>query len=314
MAKNKYGKSRYDIIAWLVLFALWGVYAYFTFIAPNREALARYHIDAFQLNFLKFTIAVPVLIIWSAMLYSCLKLYDYSQTILKSEDGQAFRLITQGIFFMLVSNVATTYISLLVQFSQNDQALVKSLRISSNYIGVFLALLSFFLLWKGSKKLISMVHAEKKVKQHGKFIWFSVLLLSLPYIYFVLQNPVRSVSNVVGVNSTYNLPDLLIFITIVAPYILTWLLGIYSIVNMSIFREETNGIIYKNVLGKFYKGFLTVIIFVISLQYLTQFSTFFANANLSIILVLVYAILVIDAVGLVLVAEGARQLTKIETI
>lgn len=314
MAQNKNIKSSHNLSTWVFLFALWGIYAYFSFTAPSQQALTRYNIDAFQLSLIKLTVALPVFIIWSAMLYSFLKLYDYSQTIIKSEDGQAFRLITQGILFMLVSNIATTYISLFIQYSQNDQALVKNLRIFSNYVGVVLALLSFYLLWQGSKKLISVVHAEKKVKKQGKFIWFSILLLSLPYVYFVMQNPVRNVSNVTGVNSTYNLPDLLIFTTIVAPYILTWLLGMYSIVNMSVFKEETKGIIYKSVLGKFYKGFLTVIIFVISLQYLTQFSTFLSQANLSIILAIVYVILFVDAVGLVLVAQGAKQLAKIESV
>lgn len=317
MIQNKNTKSRFpatDKFAWVGLLIIWGIYSYFTFKTPSQQAVTKYHLDTFQLSLLRSSIVIPVLFIWSALLYSCLKLYGYSQTIIKSEDGQGFRLITKGIFFMLVSSVTTSFVSLLIQFSQTEISLVKNLRILSNYISVFFALLSFYLIWQGSKKFISMIHAEKIAKKQRKLVLFSVFLLSLPYVYFVLQNPVRSMSASPDINSTYNLPDVIIFTTIVAPYILTWLLGIYSVVNMSIFKDETDGIIYKKVLDKFYKGFLTVIILVISLQYLTQFSSLLSQASLSVILVIIYLILLVNAAGLVLVAEGTKQLNKIETI
>lgn len=301
-------------LSWAVLLIIWAAYSYFSFQTPSQQAMVKYQLDAFQIGLLRVSIILPVLLIWSALLYSCLRLTDYFQAIIKSDDGKGFRLVTAGLFSMLVSSVATSYISLFIQFSQNNHELVKSLRILSNYTGVFFALLSFFLIWRGSKKLVTMINADNKVKKQGKIIWFSVLLLAFPYIYFVLQNPIRSVSSVPGINSTYNLPDVLIFTTIVAPYILTWLLGIYSVVNMSVFKEETEGIIYKNVFDKFYKGFLTVILLAISLQYLTQFSVFLSNTALSILLSIIYLILFVNIIGLVLVAEGAKQLIKIETI
>ncbi len=313
MAQNKSTDGARGVIAWIGLGIIWGIYSYLTFQTPSQQATTRYNLDVVQLNLLKLTVIIPVLIIWSAILYSCLKLHSYSQIIIHSEDGRAFRLIAQGVFFMLVSSISSSYISLFIQFSQNNPGLVVNLRILNNYVVVFLALSSFYLIWKGSRKLITIANAEKKIKKQAKFIWFSVFMLSFPYVYFVLQNPVRNVSDMAGINSTYNLPDVLILATIVAPYILTWLLGIYSVVNMSIFKEETKGIIYKNVLGKFYRGFLTVIVLVISMQYLTQFSTFLSQANLSIILIIVYIILFVNALGLMMVANGARQLTKIET-
>lgn len=303
-----------DNLSWVLLLGIWGIYSYFSFHTPSQQAMIKYQLDAFQIGLLRVSIILPVLLIWSALLYSCLMLYDYFQSIVKSEDGKGFRLVTAGIFSMLISSVLTSYVSLFIQFSQNNQELVKALRIVSNYTGVFFALLSFFLIWKGSKRLVRMINAEKKVQKQGKFIWFSVLLLSFPYVYFVFQNPIRSFSSIPGVSATYNLPDFLIFTTIVVPYILTWALGIYSVVNMSTFKEQTEGIIYKNVFDKFYKGFLTVILLAIALQYLTQFSAFLASSALSVLLLIIYLILFVNIIGFVLVAEGARQLRRIETV
>lgn len=317
MVLSKNTRALYDLkdnLSWVLLLGIWGIYSYFSFQTPSQQAMIKYQLDAFQIGLLRVSIILPVLLIWSALLYSCLRLYEYFQSIIKSEDGKGFRLVTGGIFSMLLSSVLTSYISLFTQFSQNNQALVGILRIVSNYTGVFFAFLSFFLIWKGSKKLVTMINAEKKVQKQGKFIWFSVLLLSFPYIYFVLQNPIRSFSAIPGVSATYNLPDVLIFTTIVVPYILTWLMGIYSVVNMSIFKDETDGIIYKNVFDKFYKGFLTVIILAISLQYLTQFSAFLASSALSVLLLIIYLILFVNIIGFVLVAEGAKQLRRIETV
>ncbi|HSW47813.1 MAG TPA: hypothetical protein VLG67_01920 [Candidatus Saccharimonadales bacterium] len=303
-----------DKSAWILLFLTWVVYAYFTFQTPAQQAMTRYKIDAFQISLLRWSVVIPVLFIWSAILYSYLKLKDYSLTIIKSKDGQGFRFISYGVLFMLISSAVSSFITLAVQFLVKDQIVTNNLRILNNYILVVFSLLSFYLIWKGSKEFLELVNAEKKAKKQNPIVLFVIALLSFPYIYFVLQNPIRSMSGLPDVPSTYNLPDILIFSTIVLPYIISWSFGIFSIVNMSVFKDETKGIIYKTVLSKFYKGFLTVIILVISLQYLTQFSTFFTQASLSTLLVIIYIILLVDAAGLVYVAQGAKQLNRIETV
>ena len=141
----------------------------------------------------------------------------------------------------------------------------------------------------------------------------TIILLSIPYIYLVLQNPLRSQSVSPGLTSTYNLPDVLIFSTIVLPYIISWLLGLLALTNMTVFGKETKGIFYKNALKIFYNGFWIIIILAIALQYLTQFSLFFSNATLSIILFIIYLILLADIVGFISMALGANRLSKIET-
>lgn len=263
---------------------------------------------------LRISVVVPMLFIWSAILYSFLKLHDYSQKIIKSKDGVGFRFISNGIFFILLSSIVSSYLSLYIQFVPGNQIFLRDLRILNNYIQVVFSLLSFYLIWKGSKKFVDMVNAGKKVNKQRPYVIFSLVLISLPYIYFVFQNSVRSFSSSPDVISTYNLPDILIFPTIVLPYIISWWFGIMSVVNMSAFKEETKGVIYKSVLDKFYKGFLTVILLFISLQYFTQFSAFFTNAGLSLILVIIYVILLIDAVGFIFVARGTKSLNKLEIV
>ena len=302
-----------DRYIWIGLLVIWVLYSYLTFQTPSGQAITKYQISLYQINLLKFSIIVPVSFIWSAILYSSLKLYRYSQAIITSIDGQGFRLIAHGVFFFLVVSIISSFISLGAQFYPNNPELTKNVSILNNYVMVAFSFVSFYLIWLGSKKLIAMIHAEKKAKKQSITMWVTVILLSIPYIYFVLQNPLRSQSANPTLPSTYNLPDVLIFSTIVLPYILSWLMGLLALTNMSVFGKETKGIFYKNALRKFYNGFWIIIILAISLQYLTQFSLFFSNATLSIILFIIYLILLVDIAGFIFMAIGANQLSKIET-
>lgn len=302
-----------NLYVWLGLLIIWAGYSYLTFQTPSGQAITKYQISLYQITLLKFSIIVPVSFIWAAILYSSLKLYSYSETIITSVDGQGFRLIAHGIFFFLIASIVSSFISLAAQFYPNNLELVKNVTILNNYVMVAFSFVSFYFIWLGSKKLIKMINAEKKAKKQSITIWVTVIILSIPYIYLVLQNPLRSVSTNPHINSTYNLPDILIFSTIVLPYILCWLLGLLALINMSVFGRETKGIFYKNALKKFYNGFWIIIILAIALQYLTQFSLFFSNATLSIILFIIYIILLVDIVGFIFMAIGANNLSKIET-
>lgn len=301
-----------DKFAWVILLLLWGVYSYLSFQTPSEQATMKYNLSLYQLSLLRFSIIIPVLFIWSAILYSSLKLYTYSQAIINNDDGKGFRLIAHGVFVFLVSSVVSSFVSLWRQFNPKDVDLINTLSILNNYLMVFFSLVSFYLIWQGSKKFLEMVHAEKKAKKQSRIVWAAVIALSIPYIYFVLQNPLRSASSIPDVNSTYNLPDFLIFSTIVLPYILGWLLGLLAVMNMAIFGKETKGIFYKKALHKFHQGFWIIIVLAIALQYLTQFTLFFSQATIAIILLIIYVILIVDTAGFVFMAYGARQLAKIE--
>ncbi|HSX09007.1 MAG TPA: hypothetical protein VLF93_02555 [Candidatus Saccharimonadales bacterium] len=302
-----------DRYVWIGLLVIWVLYSYLTFQTPSGQAITKYQISLYQITLLKFSIIVPVSFIWAAILYCSLKLYRYSQTIITSVDGQGFRSIAHGVFFFLIASILSSFISLGAQFYPNYPELVKNVSILNNYVMVAFSFVSFYFIWLGSKKLVTMINAEKKAKKLGVAMWFTVILLSLPYIYLVLHTPLRSMSTNPNLQSTYNLPDVLIFSTIVLPYILSWLLGLLALTNMSVFGKETKGIFYKNALKKFYKGFWIIIILAISLQYLTQFSLFFSNATLSIILFIIYLILLVDIAGFIFMAIGANRLSKIET-
>lgn len=303
-----------DKFAWIILLFIWGLYAYLSFQTPSGQALMKYHLSLYQLSLLRFSIILPVLFIWSAILYGSLKLYVYSQTIITNKDGKGFRFIAHGVFLFLLSSVVSSYVSLWRQFHPKDLEFIKNLSIFNNYLMVFFALVSFSLIWLGSKKFLEMVHVGKKAKQQSIIVWAAIIALSIPYIYFVTQNPLRSTSSIQDVSSTYNLPDFLIFSTIVTPYIISWLLGLLAVMNMAIFSQETKGIFYKKALNKFNKGFWMIIILAIALQYLTQFTLFFSQATIAIILLIIYVILLVDGVGFVFMAYGAKQLAKIESV
>src|ERR1700722_6026709 len=101
-----------DRYAWIGLFIIWVIYSYLIFQTPSGMAITKYQISLYQITLLKFSIIVPVSFIWAAILYSSLKLYQYSQAIITSADGQGFRSIAHGVFFFLVASIISSFVSL----------------------------------------------------------------------------------------------------------------------------------------------------------------------------------------------------------
>src|SRR3984957_6109423 len=101
-----------DRYIWICLLVIWILYSYLTFQTPSGMAITKYQISLYQITLLKFSIIVPVSFIWAAILYSSLKLYQYSQAIITSADGQGFRSIAHGVFFFLVASIISSFVSL----------------------------------------------------------------------------------------------------------------------------------------------------------------------------------------------------------
>ena len=112
----------------------------------------------------------------------------------------------------------------------------------------------------------------------------------------------------------YRLPLWLILLTIIIPYLYSWMMGLFAVFEISQYRRVVRGVIYKDGLRLIATGTTCAIIASVALQYLTSSSPYLRLINLNSRLVISYVILITFAIGFILIAIGASKLKKIEEV
>ncbi len=300
------------------LFVVWVIYVVLTFMAPADEAIVRYGLTYAQLNLIRATFLIPYLFIWLMAGYAFNRFYAYSKMIKDSPESQSFKRITEGVLLLMLVIIVPPLISLLSAYNPGDMQTEKLVRIFSNYITIIFYLGSFWQLRQGSKHLMeifaSKTQDQKDLFSHRKYVFLFMILLSAGYVYMIFYNQFRTNSADPLIRSTYFLPDPLILLTIVVPYILIWLWGILAIVNLKKHAKNVEGIVYKKAFSNTANGLVAIIGLSISLQFLSQMASFIGKARISVILGIIYILLLVIAIGYFFIARGVRALTAIEEI
>ena len=296
---------------------LWLVQLYISLTTSISDTTKRYNISEMELRLLQALFSLPSLLALLALAFAVLSFYRYSQQIAGSDDGKAFRFIAYGLGVSLASMCVSPFIShakSIAMSAHNQTATVGSLVILTNCLGVVVALLVYWFLWQSSQALLAIVKKRLSLKAIIGGALLPVVAIGVPYIYLIFSNPERMVSADPTIAPTYALPDPLIILAVALPYMLSWFLGLLAILGIYKFMQETRGVIYKRLFKNFAIGITIITLFTILAQFLGQFSDYWSHTSANAILSIV-AVLVIILVGAyVLVANGARQLGKIEEV
>jgi hypothetical protein len=291
----------------------WAIYAVLTFQTPANQAIGRYGLTYSQFSVIRVTFLVPYLFIWLTAGYAVARFHKYAQLLKGEPEGPSFGQITEGLLLLLMALIVPAFINLWAAFDPGDPDTQKLFTIFRNYINIILYLASFWLLYQGSKTIKAAIGTSQRANSSlRKYVHWFVGILGVAYIYSIYHNEFRTMSQDPQINSTYHLPDALILLTIVAPYILIWLWGLVSIVNYKEFSKNVEGVVYKKAFSNTSNGLVFIISLSISLQFLSQLPGFFGHSSLSIILGIVYLILLLMALGYYFIARGVRALTAIE--
>lgn len=277
-------------------------------VAPGFHNLSH-----LQITIIRLTIAVPVLMVWLAAFLGAVGFKSYADIIRKSPDGKALTEVSNGLLLLALSIVVTTLVGAFRQI-MTENGYARPFAISSNYIILSFTLLAFYKLYRGSE-LLKYLHPIKKIPASLKSSAIIIMLaLYSLYVYSALHNPYRnSTPDPAHYRSNY-LPDWLITTTIILPYIVSWTLGIIAAYNLWNYQKHTNGTIYKAALTNLVTGLLGVTFFSIFLQILTTALISLQNTSLGRLLLLVYIIILLYAVGFLYIAKGAKKLARIEEV
>ena len=301
----------------IVLFSLLSLlYLLQIFAIPaDARSLNRYNLSGTEAKLIALSFAIPYIVIWFTALYGYIKLKGYSLSIIGNQEGKAFSMIANGLlvlaFWMPISTILT---NLGTWISQRDPSLKPETTIISNYVTLGFTLLAFVLIYRGAQKLKPILKKYGTKIDYQSFFPELFVMASALFIYLTFTNDARTAPTENVPLATYYLPDALILITIVLPYIAVWYLGMNAARLIQIYRLRISGTLYKNALQNLARGVICVIISLISIRYLASMTSVFSDATLKFILLLVYALLIVIAIGYIFIAVGARRLKKIEEV
>ena len=282
-------------------------------VAPDKAALAKYHLSSGQAKLIGLTFALPYLAIWFIALLSYLRLNTYADLIKKSKDGLGFSILASGVMwlaFCLPLSVVFTNFTTHTYMVHPD--LISPMVRVANYFNLLVIAPGFILIYQGSSKLVALAKTRRRTPNTPlvlAYIAFAAL-----YTFSVLHDPVRLLPNKNTIAASYYQTDWLIISTLVIPRLILWFLGLMAIENLYLFRMNIKGSLYKIAIHWFAVGIGGVAASSIILRGLQSFTPQLSRLSLGLVLMLLYAILLILGTSYWTLSKGAKKLLFIEKL
>lgn len=277
---------------------------------PTQTVLQQYHLTRLSYDWLLASIFAILAIIWFTSLYGSLVFKSYSHLIRQSKDGGALNTVSNGLLVLAMAEPIGLFISSLnTVITAHHTGFLPRLTIINNYIGLFLMGVSMILIAIGGE----YIYRQAKYKAHwiANRIWIvCFIIISAAYSYFVVIQPIHNPAE----RKAYFLPDWLVVFSIAIPYVIVWYLGLNSAYQIARFQQNIRGLLYRSALKYLAAGLAAVVISSIATRLITTVSPRLNHLSLTPLLFIIYALLIIDAAGFILIAIGAKRLRKLEIV
>lgn len=262
---------------------------------------------------LSVTIIVPYFLTW---ILATLSWYRLKQLTLAGQRHKwpftfGFQSITTGVGFLLADLIGTTLVSSIRNIFLYDYAQAMVLTIIYNLMHVVLLLLAFIYIYRGSKDLLGKSKYAKQLRSRWLPTLLPVIIFASFFSLLVFTGSMRQFTSKEGELAIYFLPDVLIFLTVVVPLAIAWLLGLRSALNLEQFTHSLPDRKGRAAVIRFYNGLLAVIGSSIILQALTALgSERLESLGLTQTLILLYLWVIVQASAYSLLSHSAKSLYK----
>lgn len=282
------------------------VYVLLSIWSPSSTADRLYHLTNLQKTFLQLTVLGPVVVIWFIALTGAVTFRRYAGLITKGAETKGLRLISSGLLWLVVYLVSLSLSGAITPYFTHSSWLqfVVSLR---NHLPVLSSLIAFGLLCWGTHKL----RASAPFRVWTPVTWLLLAVMGAVaglFVWAFLGAPIP-VTN--GIPAYTFSPQVLVF-TLVLPYCWAWFMGLLAALNMVRYARRVKGVIYRQALRDLAVGVTVAVVFVALAQLLVLGNRFLTQFTLGALLLVVYCLLAIMAMGFWYIRSGARKLTRIE--
>lgn len=295
--------------------ALGALYAFLTvLLPPDANSLVRYNLSVSQARLISLSFVLPYVAIWFAAFYGYVHCLAYAALIETKKDGKAFKTIGQGLMYLALGLPASAIINnILNQVKAHNPQLVPTTTIITNYVSLAVIFAAFLVIRRGTALLADTIK-KSNASYPQTLLRSAYVVFAVIYSYVTLSNPARQFPTIASPRAAYYLPDVLLVLTIVLPYLLVWLWGLQSAYEIHLYKKQVKGVVYKDSLGLLAKGLATVVVASAFLRFLTSLTTLLNRAALRVILVFLYLFLFIIGAGYLMIAVGAKRMKKIEEV
>lgn len=273
----------------------------------SNQTLTQLHINMSQYRALVFVVILPYILIWGAAFYSSNKMAQYSKLLGDAKEKPAFYDISRGIavlaWGLAVPAIINTILKAVIVKHPGSQDTVT---IINNYIALLVPLIAFTLIGNGSRRLSDFINARPS--KNGMRL-FALLFIALGVYYSFLTLSARKYHG-----NPYHLSREVTMFTIIVPYLYAWFMGFMNCYEIALYAKKIKGLLYKQALNLLGMGIAIVIGSTIFLQFITIAFAYKTTNSLGSILVVVYLLLITEAVGYFMIASGAKKLKRIEEI
>lgn len=279
-------------------------------MAPNHVSQSLYHLSDKQYKILVFVVLLPVIAIWAVAFYGYARIKEYASLIHNAPEGKAFQYVANGMMWLAWGLPIPALISLVVTGIANSHpGFYAASVIVTNYANLLVPVVALHILSTGSRTLLEQTKL-RITNRSTKLLVFSFVLLGAVYCYYVFRNLHGHANS----DNPYYLPSWLLLFTVVVPYLYAWFVGLLAAYEIRLVSRHSQGVLYRRGLQLLSMGLLVTVSSSIGLQYLRSILPRNGRLSLGYTLLLIYAILVVIAVGYALLAAGAQRLKRIEEV
>lgn len=300
-------KSRAYIWSFLALTATYIVLS--VTLPSNPKTLEKYGLTQSELRLVGLTVVIPVAVIYLAALYGSIRVKRYAASVEKTTEGKSFKHISNGLAVLAFSLPAVAVVSSLLTYTAwHSPDLLPAITIVRSYLALIIPFIAFILIEKGASGLIQTLK-NKKLSPPPLLNTLGVIVLSSLYIWLItVREPVQNGE------ATYLLPNWLVIITLAIPYLYIWCKGIMATYYLYVYQNRVHGSVYKYAIKYLSLGIGTIVFSSVLIQAIGTIAARLNRLDLTPLLLIVYVLVIVYAVGYGLVARGAARLKKIEEV
>ncbi len=285
----------------------WAGYAIITLRAPYGPNT--FGLSSPQLTLLRLTILIPVLIIWIMAIRGIVAFKNYASMLPQGAESSSLHRIANGLLWIIGYLAAQALFSAAMPYLLGT-SIYNPFIVIRDHIPPIASLIGFGLTFSGSLGLRKIAHFKTwtigTLAFTAGYALFAVLLI-LEFL-TSQQTPIPGTTP----TSSALVPHSTLLFTLVLPYLAAWYIGLLSAINIGKYAAKVKGVLYRQALQDLMRGLWGVIIFVSLAQVLTFAVNILAKMRLAPILILLYSLLILYAVGFVFVRRGAKKLARIE--
>ncbi|HVW23519.1 MAG TPA: hypothetical protein VHB51_03520 [Candidatus Saccharimonadales bacterium] len=283
-----------------------------SFLPANPATKLAYHLSNGQYHILLFCVVLPSILIWFAGFYGYAMLKSYAQSIYDAQEGQSFNRLGTGCAWLVWSlPVSSITAQLLGGIANAHPGFHNASIIISNYVAMILPLVGFSIISAATRGLTAQAGLQLSLAS-ARTIILGFVAGGVIFCYLTFRQ--FSLITLSATHNPYFLPVWLVVISLVIPYLYGWFLGVLATYEISVYSQQTRGVLYRQALRLFSGGLVAVITSFIALQYLQSVQPRTGHLILNQHLIWMDIFKVLAGVGFLLIAFGVARLKKIEDI